>query len=248
MKIRISLASGVFFILSCGGEEYRSIKNSNVQGGKDTKTIYTYSLPNSEDLHADVDDEEENVRIIEHAFAKENILASFIVPIKSGGGLSLAESELSAQKDILACVGINKYMNVTGELSIPMIPEDYGLVDIGCLDVTMHDNLYYLQETKLVAVTGGIRGEFFDQIVIPLKINVDGWQEVPTDPDFFTVETFAQNTIKHTTRKLCFQLEFWEVPAQVYSGEILLHYLKPDGTPNYEEEFEKQCNFAASMD
>lgn len=225
----------LFYLLnSCGTPELRAIKKH------EQTTKSTYTIPT--DLEANSANQDGYLEEMEYVFASENVLASYYIPIKTGeDALSLADLDMEDSREIVACVGVNKYLDITGELSIPIIPDTYGSVDIGCLDVTMQDNLYYMEQTKLVVITNGVRGERIQQVKIPLKIDQNGWQNVPSTPEFYDLEVFSQETIKSFTQRICFQLEFGEVPAQAYSGEIQIHYLKPDNTPNYEDEMAKRC-------
>ena len=234
MLLRLTTALILLSVQSCGTSELRDIKSHR-------PTTSTYTLPT--DLDANAVRQDDYLQDTEYAFASDNVLASYYIPIKTGqDALSLTDLDMQDNREILACVGANKYLQISGQLSIPIVPDTYGVVDIGCLDISMKDNVYYLEQTKLVVITNGVRGERIQQVQIPLQIDHNGWQTVPPTPESFDLEVFAQESIKKFTKKVCFQLQFGEVPAQAYSGEIQIHYLKPDNTPNYEDEIAMRCN------
>ncbi len=190
----------------------------------------------------------------------ERVVHTVVVPISSEGlGLTGDQSadalqwtvDLEDRTEVETEVAPVKYLRVKSNLELPKVPagEEY---QIGCLDVELRDNVNYREPTWLRVATTGIRGGKYTEVVLPLALQVDGWQGVPILEDSLTLGRFGENSIKKFDGKLCFKLDYEGAPAQTYNGQIVVQYLKP-GTqvdcasetceePNLPDPNEFQCS------
>ncbi|SMF03221.1 PA14 domain-containing protein [Pseudobacteriovorax antillogorgiicola] len=163
--------------------------------------------------------------------AGEKAIETVVLNYNQRSGLSLAADEnLTWSLDMEETVTIDsavkseKYLRVHSKLEIPESAEGR-LYDIGCLFVELKDNVTYDKPTLLRIASTGIAGDQWDDVTIPLRVKRDQWKDVPILDSSLTLAVFEAHTVKGFDGQLCFQLDYSQVPAQLYSGQIVVQYL-----------------------
>lgn len=134
--------------------------------------------------------------------------------------------DMEEREKVEAGVAPKKYLRVKGDLTVPM-DADNKEYDVGCLFVELKDNVYYREKTWLRLATTGIMGKKYQEVELPISVDLGGWKRVPKLEDSVTLQQFAGNTLKKFDATLCFRLDFTNAPAQLYGGELIFQYLRP---------------------
>ena len=121
-------------------------------------------------------------------------------------------------------VGQDSYLSIEGKLQLPNIPDQFNK-DLGCLDVTLDDASYGQYSSSIEVSTTGIIGQTFPEVSILLYM-VRDQERLLLDKDQPTsIISFAAESSHTFTAQLCFELEYSEVPLQIYEGDISIRYI-----------------------
>lgn len=170
----------------------------------------------------------------------DQVLTTLVIPF-GADGLTLTDPngdavhwvvDMEAAEKVEAGVAADKYLRIKGDLEVPNAAENR-LYDVGCLFVELKDNVYYRENTWLrLATRSGIKGKKYQEVTLPLSVDLGGWQSVPSLSDSIKLKDFSGNTIKKFDGTVCFRLDFADAPAQEYEGELIVQYLRPGDEAN----------------
>lgn len=163
----------------------------------------------------------------------DEVVSTLVIPF-TGDGLQLDGSagwvvDLEDREPVEGGVAPQKYLRVKGQLTVPAAADNQAY-EVGCLFVELKDNVLYRDATWLRIATTGVRGLTYQEVVLPLSVDLGGWQTVPQLSDSLTLAEFASKTLKKFDGTLCFKLDFSDAPAQQYRGEIVVQYLRKGGS------------------
>jgi hypothetical protein len=173
----------------------------------------------------------DNVAEINLAQGEEALLHTYVLSFGSNG-LSLAGDsdeimfwsvDMEERADVDASVQEEKYLRIKGNLRKP---EGDRLHNIGCLKVSLKDNVNYREITRLRMATTGIYGSKYEEVMAQLLVEKDEYRPVPILEDSIVLSDFASNTVKNFETRLCFKLDLRNLPADDYSGQIVVQYVK----------------------
>lgn len=132
-----------------------------------------------------------------------------------------ASEEVTALK--LTEEAASSYLNIEGQLTLPNIPDDFDK-QLGCLDIKLDDQTFVDYASSLVVSTTGIFGKTFPSVNIFLFIT-NGQERFYLDPDAPVIlASFSPGSSHSYTANLCFEIEYSEVPLQIYEGDINVQY------------------------
>src|SRR5206468_3233624 len=86
--------------------------------------------------------------------------------------------DMEQKTDVDGSVAPVKYLKVNGDLSVPK-NADNKPYNVGCLYVSLKDNVYYREQTWLRLATTGIAGVKYPDVVLPLSADLGGDKAVP---------------------------------------------------------------------
>lgn len=163
------------------------------------------------------------------------------IPISTNpdGSFSLANAEswevdMEGRASVSAIVSEKKHLKVTGSLMMDEGSE--GEVRLGCIEIELYDNVNYREDGWLRIATTGISGTKFEEVKAPLFVDFNPFLKVPELEDSLDLAKFEGNSVKSYKSVQCFMIDLSDLPAQEYTGEIIVQYLKEDLTPATDED------------
>jgi len=161
---------------------------------------------------------------------EDAVVSTVLVKLDDSGeplALTSGTVDMEVRRPVTTMVGAEKYLRVEGQLRLPESTENR-MYSIGCLDIELRDNVYYRERTWIRVSSTGMRGNLYSEFTQSLAWEAaDGWKDLPRLPDSTTLIQFEPNSIKRYKGKLCLRLDLTNAPAQKYSGEIVVQYLRP---------------------
>ena len=150
----------------------------------------------------------------------ETIVDSYSVKISNVPSKNNNDSALNLFEETSSI----SYLNIEGQLVLPNIPDEFNR-DLGCLDVNLSDETYTEYGSSLVVSTTGLIGQTFPSVSIFIFM-LGGDERVLLDPENpTTLASFTADSSHLFSMQICFELDYSEVPLQIYEGSINIQYL-----------------------
>ena len=209
---RLSLS---LLIFSCSTEENRSFRDLQSQSS-DSTVATSITIDDLSTIRLEKDED-------------ESVVSSFAMSIGSNESLNLNGDQDTWTVILEDAVQVNQVVSEELYLKVePLLTEEIAgnvLHDLGCIYVELRDNVHFTEQTMIRIASTGFYGSEHTDISAPLLVKRQQWKEVPILDESLTLAIFAPDSIKKFNGELCFQLDLRDVPAQTYSGQIVVQYL-----------------------
>ena len=191
-------------------------------------------VPGNEIGSSDLEKQEASQELIElKKSSGEQLLSTVVLNLAAQSAVGLTDGQpsystsLEEKVPVTAEVAAEKYLNVVSKINFDVTGS--GVEDIGCIYIDLKDNVSYREQSLLRIASTEISGDLYEEISVPLLVKKGDWRPVPVLGDSLTLAAFAADTVKKFKGELCFQLDLSNLPAQSYSGDIIVQYLLADG-------------------
>lgn len=131
--------------------------------------------------------------------------------------------DMEAKSSISTTVEAEKYLKIEGSLYFDGEQE----TTMRCVQISLKDNVNYREIAQLRLSTTGIRGDLYQEVSLPITVNLEESTSLPINPNFITLSHYNEDTVKKLSAQLCFDLDTKDAPAQTYAGDVIVEYVLP---------------------